>query len=386
MKRWQEFLLVTLMLFQWACSKSEHRPNSNPSAVAPGTTVEIVKPSTVEDFFAVAGTVRAKQTSALSSKITGTVAAVSVKAGDKVRKGQILVQIDSRELHAELAGAKAGLEEITWATKAAASALAAAQGQRELAAATHERYQALLGKESVTRQEFDEVNTKFKVATAEMTRAEENLRALEAKKAQAEARISRAQALLSQANIVSPYDGIVTDKAVELGMLASPGMLLVTVEDAGAYRLEAQVGESSLAYAKLGSAVPVRVDALDTTLSGKVAEIVPAADPQSRTFTIKIELPAQPLLRSGVYGKASLSRGERQVLPVPIGAVLERGQLTGVFVVGQDGRAEFRLVKTGKRYGESFEILSGLSAGERVVVKGAERIADGSRVALPAAN
>jgi RND family efflux transporter MFP subunit len=169
-------------------------------------------------------------------------------------------------------------------------------------------------------------------------------------------------------------------------MLASPGTPLVTVEDAGAYRLEAQVGESSLAYAKLGAAVPVRVDALDTTLSGKVAEIVPAADPQSRTFTIKIELPAEPLLRSGVYGKASLSRGERQVLLVPIGAVLERGQLTGVFVVGQDGRAEFRLVKTGKRYGENFEILSGLSAGERVVVKGAERIAEGSRVALPAAN
>jgi multidrug efflux pump subunit AcrA (membrane-fusion protein) len=386
MKRWKECLLVILMLFQWACSKSEHRQNSNSSAVAPGTAIETIKPSTVEDFFAVAGTVRAKQTSALSSKITGTVAAVSVRTGDKVRKGQLLVQIDGRELHAELAGANAGLEEITWATKAAASALAAAQGQRELAATTYKRYQALLGKESVTRQEFDEVNTKFKVATAEMMRAEENLRALEAKKAQAEARISQAQALLSQANIVSPYDGIVTDKAAELGMLASPGTPLVTVEDAGAYRLEAQVGESSLAYAKLGAAVPVRVDALDTTLSGKVAEIVPAADPQSRTFTIKIELPAEPLLRSGVYGKASLSRGERQVLLVPIGAVLERGQLTGVFVVGQDGRAEFRLVKTGKRYGENFEILSGLSAGERVVVKGAERIAEGSRVALPAAN
>jgi RND family efflux transporter MFP subunit len=159
----------------------------------------------------------------------------------------------------------------------------------------------------------------------------------------------------------------------------------VTVEQSGVYRLEAQVGESSLAYAKLGAAVPVRVDALDTTLTGKAVEIVPAADPQSRTFTIKIELPAQPLLRSGVYGKASFSRGERQVLLVPAAAVLERGQLTGVFVVGQDGRAEFRLVKTGKRYGEKLEILSGLSTGERIVIKGAERIHEGGRVAPPEA-
>jgi multidrug efflux pump subunit AcrA (membrane-fusion protein) len=120
-------------------------------------------------------------------------------------------------------------------------------------------------------------------------------------------------------------------------------------------------------------------------LTGKAVEIVPAADPQSRTFTIKIELPAQPLLRSGVYGKASFSRGERQVLLVPAAAVLERGQLTGVFVVGQDGRAEFRLVKTGKRYGEKLEILSGLSTGERIVIKGAERIHEGGRVAPPEA-
>ncbi|MGE5215804.1 MAG: efflux RND transporter periplasmic adaptor subunit, partial [Chloroflexota bacterium] len=232
---------------------------------------------------------------------------------------------------------------------------------------------------------FDEVSAKNRVAEAELARAEENLRAARAKQNQAQAKVAYAQTLFDYTRIAAPFDGIVTAKNAEVGMLASPGAALITVEQSGLYRLEAQVGESSLAHVKLGMAVPVAVDAVDAAMTGKVGEIVPAADPQSRTFTVKIDLPTHPLLRSGLYGKASFSRGEQQVLLLPIPAVFERGQLTGVFVVGADGRAEFRLVKTGKRYGDSFEILSGLSAGERVVVKGAERIGEGSRVALSAA-
>ena len=94
----------------------------------------------------------------------------------------------------------------------------AAKGQRELAATTYQRYEGLFARESVTRQEFDEINTKYKVADAEMARAEENRRAVEAKKNQAEARIEQAQTLLDQTTIKSPYDGVVTDKPAELGM------------------------------------------------------------------------------------------------------------------------------------------------------------------------
>jgi membrane fusion protein, multidrug efflux system len=381
MKRWKEFLFVILLFFQWACSKGgEDHQNGNPSAVAPGVAVEIIKPSTVEDFFSVAGTIKARRTAALSSKITGTVVAVSVNAGDKVRKGQILVQIDSRELHAELASANAGLEELTWAAKAAESTLAAARGQRELAAVTYERYQALLDKESVTRQEFDEVNTKFKVATAETTRAEENLRALEAKQAQARARISQTQTLLSQTNIVSPYDGVVTDKAAELGMLASPGTPLVTVEEEGAYRLEAQVGESQIQFVQRGNQIPVSIDAIQGELTGSVVEVVPVADPRSRTFTVKVQLPPRPGIRSGLYGKARFLLGKREVIAVPRHAVLSRGELKGVFAVGEDGVVHFRLVTTGRSYGARVEVLSGLKPGEQIVTKGAERLSEGDPV------
>ena len=381
--RRREFLLVIFLLFSWACSKShEGGPGGSPAAVVRGVTIETIKPSSVEDFFAIAGTVKARRTAILSSKITGIIVAVSVNAGDKVRRGQLLVQIDGRELHAALASANAGLEEVNWAFKAGQSALAAAQGQRELAATTYERYQALLAKDAVTRQEFDEVNTKFKVATAEMMRAEENLRSLEAKASQARARISETQALLNQTSVASPYEGIITDKTAEVGMLASPGIPLVAVEEQGSYRLEAQVGASQIQSVQLGNQVPVSIDAIDGELTGSVVEIVPAADPRSRTFTVKVQLPAHAGVRSGLYGKARFSTGKIELIAVSKGALLSPGELKGVFVVDGEGIAHFRLVTTGRTYGERVEILSGLKPGDQVVTQGAERLTEGDKVLL----
>jgi RND family efflux transporter MFP subunit len=382
--RWKNLLLAVFFSFSWACSKGgDQVQEGKPSTVVHRVTVEVIKPLTVEDFFTVAGTVKARQTASLSSEVTGTIVAVSVNPGDRVRRGQILAQIDSRDLHAELASANAGLDEITWASKAAESSLAAAQGQRELAAATYQRYQALLTKESVTRQEFDEINTKFKVAAAETMRAEQNLRALEAKKAQARARISQAQTLLSQTNVASPYDGVVTAKAAELGMLASPGTPLVTVEEEGSYRLETQVGESEIQWVHLKNLASVSIDAIQGELTGSVVEIVPAADPRSRTFTVKVQLPALPGIRSGLYGKARFSVGHRAVVAAPMDAVRLRGELKGIFVVGEDGSVGFRLVKTGKGYGDRVEILSGLKEGEKIVIQGFERLNEGQKVQAP---
>jgi len=377
---------AVFLMFLGGCSKEKGASRATTEEpLIKGVEVVAVRPESVADTFESVGTVKARQSAALSSKIIGTIVGVSVREGDHVKRGQTLIEIDSRDLAAELRGAQAAVEEANSAIKAGESAVSAARGQRELAAATFKRYESLVAKGSVTPQEFDEVSAKYRVANAELERAEENQRAAGARKKQTQAKVAYAQTLFEYSRITAPFDGVVTAKNAEVGMLASPGVALMTVEQSGLYRLEAQVGESLLAHVTLGMAVPVAVDAVDAALTGKVGEIVPAADPQSRTFTIKIDLPTHPRLRSGLYGKASFSRGQKQTLLLPVPAVLERGQLTGVFVAGHDGRAEFRLVKTGKRYGERFEILSGLSAGERVVVKGAERIAEGSRVALSAA-
>src|SRR6266540_4322409 len=146
------------------------------------------------------------------------------------------------------------------------------------------------------------------------------------------------------------------------------------------YRLEADVGESAMGRVRLGETVPVMVDAVGQPLNARVAEVIPAADPASRSVTVKLDLPAVPGLRSGAFGRARFPAGERKALLVPARALVERGQLTGVYVVDERSVARLRLVTAGQRRGERVEILSGLNPGERVVTEGVERVTDGGRV------
>jgi multidrug efflux pump subunit AcrA (membrane-fusion protein) len=369
----------------WACSREGELPRRKTTAEpVRGVEVNVIAPEPVEDFFEAVGTVKPGKSTMLSSKVVGNIAAVSVREGERVRKGQLLVEIDSRELDAELQAAKAGLEESGWGIKAAESAVEVAKRQRDLAAATFKRYESLAVKGSVTPQEFDEVKAQYQVASAELERAQDNLRALRARQKQAEAKVSYAQTLLAYTRITSPFDGVVTAKTAEIGMLAAPGSPLMTLEQIHGYRLEVQVGESWLEYARIGKPVEVRIDALKAGVAGKVVELTPSADPQSRTFTVKIELPSHPALHSGLYGKARFSLGKKEILLAPSEAIVEKGQLLGLFVVDQEGTARLRLVKTGKRYDRRVEILSGLEAGERIAVRGVEKLADGSRVATAA--
>jgi RND family efflux transporter MFP subunit len=179
--------------------------------------------------------------------------------------------------------------------------------------------------------------------------------------------------------IAAPFSGVVTAKSVEPGSLAAPGAPLLTVEREGAYRLEASVNESRFPFVKTGETVEISLDSLDRRFSAKVSEIVPAVDAASRSYTVKIDLPELADLRSGMFGRARFAKGERKVLAIPAGALVERGQLQSVFVV-EDGVAHTRLVTTGERGPGGVEALSGLSAGEKMVSPAPAGLTDGARV------
>lgn len=367
-----------------------------------GVRLQTVTAVPVEDFYEAAGTVRSRTTSVLSSKAMGTVRAVFVREGDRVRAGQVLVEIDDRDLVAGLRKAQAGLreaenalDEMERAIAAAESAKAAAEANRTLAASTFARYRALLERRSVSQQEFDEVQARYKAATAEAERESQMLASLQAKKNQVLARmdharadIAAAQVMVGYARVTSPINGIVTAKQAEVGMLAAPGVPLVTVEDDAHYRLEVTVEESQIGTIHPSDPVRVVIDTLgDRELTGRVAEIVPAADPASRTFTVKIDLPmeggkdgARPILRSGLYGKARFTVGRKQALLIPRQAIVERGQLIGVYVVDESRIARLRLIKPGKPYGDRLEVVAGLNEGERIVVENVGTISDGTRI------
>jgi RND family efflux transporter MFP subunit len=236
------------------------------------------------------------------------------------------------------------------------------------------RYQNLYERKSVSPQEFDEVKARYQgaVARRDISRADQ---------AQAKAALAQAHTALGYTRILAPFDGVVTERKADPGTLASPGFPIFTVEGMGHYRLEVTVNESDLRYVRIGEQVSAVVEALgNTDLKGKVAQIVPAADPGSRSFLVKIELPADTQLRSGLFGRAQFSRGNRPSVLIPQTAVVERGQLQGVYVLDQNRVAGLRYVTLGKTTGTQVEVLAGLQAGEQLVAKPGELDLNGERI------
>jgi len=325
------------------------------------------------------GTVKARTAAVISSKVMASVLEVRVQAGDRVREGDPLATLDARDLEANYRRAEAGRDEARSAQAEADQALAGAKAQLDLAKATFGRMQELFDKKSISNQEFDESTARRKAAEAGYEMAAAKGAQVRAKIAQAEQEVQAAGIMRTYAEIRAPFAGVVTARAAEPGSMASPGAPLVTIEREGAYRLEAAVEESRVKSIRAGQAVSVNLEALSRTLEARVSEIVPAVDAASRAYTVKIDLPALAELRSGMFGRAVFSNGTRNVLAVPAAAVTDRGQLQSV-MVADGGSAHTRLVSIGQKSGDKVEVLSGLSAGEKVIYPLPPGLADGARL------
>lgn len=393
------FVLVTLAFAGTNSCAGKHEPTVTTGPMIQGVKIETVAQQPLDESYEAVGTVRAKTSSVVSSKVMGSIVAMRVREGDTVRAGQVLVEIDSREARIQTQKSGAGLvemngalDEVDRSIKAAEASRTAADANRRLATSTFRRYEQLFQRQSISQQEFDEARARHEVAAAEAERSERLLQSLLARRRMAVARIDQARADVSSSRvyssftrIVAPINGVVVSRQADVGYMAAPGSPLLTIESGGDYRLEAAVQESQINKIQLGNQVRVQIDALgQQELAGTVVEIVPASDPSSRTYLVKISIAVpggnQQIIRSGLYGKARFVTGQTQAITIPRTAVVERGQLTSVYVVDQSGIARMRLVKIGKTYNDRVEVLSGLGEGEQIVVDGGTAVNDGSRV------
>ncbi|MCL5670864.1 MAG: efflux RND transporter periplasmic adaptor subunit [Acidobacteria bacterium] len=373
----QATLALMAATFLAACSSTQQaqKPSSD---IVSGVSVETVRFQATPEYYEAVGTVKAEISSVVGAQISGTVERVLVKEGDRVRQGQLLAEIDSRTQKAQLVATEAGIAESDQGLVEVEQALQAAKADRTFAEATFKRYKALLAKKSVSQQEYDNAETSYKGAVANEMATRAKLKQMEARQLQAQAQHSSAATVFSYSRIVSPIDGIVTAKSVDEGTLVMPGTPLITVEDTGHFRLDASVPERYLGMIRVGEQVPVKLGAQQ--VEGRVIEIVPAADPSTRTFVAKVELPRNCKCQSGQFGSADFTIGTGNHLLVPADALLRRGELEGLFVIDSKGVAYYRLVKTGKAFGNQIEILSGLDDGERVAVSKIDQLSDGVRV------
>ncbi len=289
------------------------------------------------------GSVQSRVPMMAASRVAARVVEIKVRAGDRVRTGQLIIRLDASDLNAQTAQAQAEL--------------AAAQAELARAAADHKRFSALFARGSVTASERDTAQAAWRGATAKV--------------AQAQAAVAAARAGSEYATVRSPVDGIVVERLVEPGDMAMPGKPLVRLYDENALRVELMVPEE-LAR-QIGAATPleVRVGATGGVYRTLVSEIVPAADPASRSFVVRAPLPRGQHLQPGMFARATFSAGSQATLTLPRAAVKDVGQLHTVRVV--NGRMiQTRMVSLGRSFGDRIEVLAGLYPGERVVLDGRE--------------
>lgn len=309
-----------------------------------------IEPSRTARIVDAAGSLRAQNEAVLSGKVMGSVIEIRKQAGEAVRRGEVLIVIDARDVLGQVGQAE--------------GSLAQAKAAMVLADANLKRFEQLRARGSASQLELDQARYQYETTKGAVQ--------------QAEGAVATASSYKSYAEIASPFDGRIVDRYCEVGDLAAPGRPLIKVEDPSRIRLHVSLPESETALATPGGTVAVSVAALgERRFEGTIAEVVPAVDTATRTFLVKIDLPPDPLLRSGLYAKALFRGAQRTAIRVPREAVLTRGGLTGIFIA-EGNRATFRLVTLAEGAGDSVEVLSGLRAGARIILAAPAALEEGS--------
>ena len=371
------FTIAAFSAMLAGCGGSAAHRSASPASSAP-VRVSVVEVRSVQwpDMYEAPGTVRAVTAATLASKVMGYVSEARVQVGDRVSRGQTLVRVDARELESGLLQARAAEQEARSGIAEADNGIAAARAQLGLAEATFRRMTDLFAKTSISHQEFDESQARLRGAEAAWQMAVSKRAQLNAKIAQAEQSVEAASVQRGYAEVRAPFAGIVTEKRVEQGQLATPGTPLLTLESVGAYRLEAALAESMLGSVRAGQEVSVLLDAWNQPLNARVTEIVPSVDPASRSFVVKATLPSLPIIRSGLFGRLRVPRGVKDTVAVPAESIVSRGALQSVFVA-DSGVARLRMVTAGQVRDGRTEILSGLQPGDLVIHPRPSNLVDG---------
>ncbi len=300
-----------------------------------------VEPKIVDAVVSAAGTLFSKNTSMLSSKVMGKVVALTVTEGDYVTRGKLLIRIESNEISAQAYQAQAAYNN---------------------AKLQYDRIKRLFDEKAATQMELEQATLGFESARAGL---------------------NAARAMESYTIITAPISGQIMEKRINLGEMTLPGQPILKIEDNKNLRLEATVKEQDIRFVHQGSPVTVQIDALPgREINARVAQVVPAADIRTHSFIVKIDIPGDKSLITGMYGKALFSTGKRDAFLVPKTALVDLSGITGVYIVSAEGTAVFQMVQLGDTSEDSVEAVTGLKAGDRVVVSKQDARIDGRKVVL----
>nr|WP_297786898.1 efflux RND transporter periplasmic adaptor subunit [uncultured Allomuricauda sp.] len=350
-------LILALGLILSGCGSDEKQAVDTSEAVS--VTVADVDMGDSSTILAGSGQIKAVNSATLSTRMMGHVESLPVKIGQKVNKGDLLISINNVDLRAKKAQVEASITE--------------AQVAFNNAKKDYERFQNLFNENSASQKELDDMTARYEMAKARLEAANQMK--------------NEVNSQFAYANIRAPFSGVVTNTYIDEGDMANPGVPLVSVESPGGFEVEAKVAENSISDIEVGTKAHILVKALNTTITGKVSELSASAQNTGGQYVMKVLLDkTDAKILSGMYATVRLEAGEenngKTVVTVPSKALVHKGQLTGIYTLGQDNVALLRWLRLGENYGEEVEVLSGLSEGDQYIVSAEGKLYNGAKVTI----
>ena len=350
-------ILITFLTVGCSKEKSPTSEKSTPIKV----TLVAVQGGNQSNSITASGKIEANNNANISTRMMGFVSKLSVKVGQRVSKGQSLIQINSSDLEAKLAQVNSG---ITQANAAYSNAKT-----------DYERFKNLFSRQSASQKELDDMTTRYEMAKAGLESAQQMKREV--------------QAQFAYSSIVAPFSGVVINTFVKEGDMANPGMPLVSIESESGFDVIATVSEEKIAKVTEGMKAVVTVKTGMKEFNGTVTEVSRSAKNTGGQYLVKIALNGDlNELRSGMFVNAEIINSDKkdeslnnggQVL-IPTEAIFTQGELIGVYTASENNTALLRWIRVGKQRGNMTEVLSGLSTGEKIVLTHDEKIVNGSTI------
>jgi len=349
--------LIFLALFT-VFSCKDNVPVKEDATPAISVKTAKVSENNTNSFLSSSGKIEAVNSASLSTRIMGYVDGIHVKVGDKIKKGQLLANINSADLIAKRAQIIAGISEANVAYQNAKN--------------DFNRFTELFNENSASRKELDNITAHYNITKARLESAKQMKNEINAQ--------------LSYTDIKAPFSGVVTNKFINKGDMASPGVSLLEIEAPGSFQVVTMVSESNISQIKVGSEVHVEVKSLSKIINGKVAEVSTYSKNSGGQYLVKVTLESTEVkIFSGMYTTVqfpNIKQVKSGIVLIPIDATVTRGQLSGVYTVSQTNTALLRWLRLGKTFGDKVEVLSGLSANEEYIISASNKLSNGSKITI----
>jgi RND family efflux transporter MFP subunit len=363
MNRYKMFMKLLagsfVLLYLPGCSSPE-----KPIQTEPPVAVTIARPVSMgTSAITVSGQIEAAQTAVISTRIMGYITKMNVKAGDQVRRGQLLFTVSNEDLQAKRAQADAQI--------------AQAEAQFQNAKKDYDRFTALYKQQSATEKEVENFQLQYEAAKAGAEAARQ-LR-------------NEVNASFSYTNVVAPFDGIISAKNADAGSIANPGMPVLTLQASKGFRVAAGIPETQIADISIGANAIITLKSIERVFTGTISEINPSSAVSGGQYPIKINIPADQYkgLYAGMYANVSIktknNRSGQETsdrILIPVSAVVRKDQLTGIYTKGENNKAVLRWIRLGEQYGNEVEVLSGLGKEESFIVNADGRLFNGASVVV----